>query len=228
MKAPSYLLPLLLMFDKNRNEQDAIYMKKYMKGRYDYFGIKAPLRKDLERKFRQLHGGVPSDNLQEMLYWCWQAPERELQYFAMERLGRSAKNVAVSQIELYEHMLIEKSWWDTVDYIAVNLVGTYFTQYPDQIPRITNTWMASENIWLQRSCLLFQLKYKSRTDLKLLDAFIQELKTSKEFFIRKAIGWVLREYSKTDADYVTSYVSRNELSGLSEREALKWMKNRNK
>lgn len=123
-------------------------------------------------------------------------------------------------------MIVEKSWWDTIDFIAVNLVGPYFKQYPDQIPTVTQGWMASQNIWLQRTCILFQLKYKNNVDLVLLDGFIQQLKDSREFFIRKAIGWMLREYSKTDADFVIQYLKDNKLSGLSEREALKWLKNK--
>jgi 3-methyladenine DNA glycosylase AlkD len=79
-------------------------------------------------------------------------------------------------------------------------------------------------MWLQRTCLLFQLKYRKHTDVDLLVGFIMLLRNSKEFFIRKAIGWSLREYSKTNPEFVISFVEKNQLSGLSEREALKWMK----
>ena len=110
-----------------------------------------------------------------------------------------------------------------MDYIASNLVGSYFNIYPGKIRETTDRWMASQNMWLQRTCLLFQLKYKNKTDESLLSGFIDQLTGSKEFFIRKAIGWSLREYSKTNPDFVLSFVRARELSGLSEREALKWI-----
>lgn len=93
---------------------------------------------------------------------------------------------------------------------------------------LTTRWMNSDNMWLQRTCLLFQLKYKTSTDTQLLSSFIKPLSSSNEFFIRKAIGWALREYSKTDPDFVIQFTKENTLSGLSEREALKWLRNKGK
>ena len=110
------------------------------------------------------------------------------------------------------------------NYIAANLVGNY-CQRPQHIEKLTSQWMASDDMWRQRTCLLFQLKYKSATDKVLMHSFISRLSDSKEFFIRKAIGWVLREYSKTDAKFVIDYVTRYPMSGLSQREALKWVHN---
>lgn len=226
MHAPEYILPLLSLLEEHRNDKEAVSMKKYMKGRYEYFGIKSPLRKELARQFRMENGPIRPEHLDEMVRWCWQAPERELQYIAMETLGREARKAGSSHLSLYEFMILNKSWWDTVDYIAANLVGPYFQLYPQEIKTVCDRWMASGNIWLQRSCLLFQLKYKDQTDVVLLDGFIQLLKESKEFFIRKAIGWILREYSKTNPDFVLQYIQQHKLSGLSEREALKWLKNK--
>jgi 3-methyladenine DNA glycosylase AlkD len=95
-------------------------------------------------------------------------------------------------------------------------------KYPDQIKPVTTRWMDSGNIWLQRSCLLFQLSYKKDTDLALLFGFIEKLAGHKSFWIRKAIGWVLREYSKTDPQTVRHFIDAHPgLSGLSKREALK-------
>ncbi|MCK5077528.1 MAG: DNA alkylation repair protein, partial [Calditrichia bacterium] len=118
-----------------------------------------------------------------------------------------------------------KSWWDTVDFIATNLVGPLFEKYSELIIPYTKKWMDSGNIWLQRTSILFQLKYKEKTDFKLIIGFIQQCSSSNEFFIQKAIGWILREYSKTDASTVIEFVKNNKLAPLSEREALKWLKN---
>ena len=227
MSTPEYIKPLEIAYQNNANEEDAVQMKKYMKNMFEYFGIKSPVRKDIYREHKVKYGLIPNEELAEIIQWCWQQPQREYQYFVMDFLGRVSKKSEEDIIDLYVYMIINKSWWDTVDYLAASLVGPYFKKFPERIVTFTNQWMESENMWLQRTCLLFQLKYKSATDTELLDKFIMPLSVSKEFFIRKAIGWILREYSKTNPDFVTEYVENHTLSGLSHREALKWLKSRN-
>lgn len=140
--------------------------------------------------------------------------------------GKAAKRIDEEIIDLYIYMIVNKSWWDTVDYIAANLVGSYLNQFPDRIIELSSEWMDSNNMWLQRTSLLFQLKYKSASDTELMHNYISKLAVSKEFFLRKAIGWVLREYSKTNAEFVIDYVKKYPMSGLSQREALKWLNSR--
>lgn len=226
MKTPEYLEFLEEEFIAASNEIEAIAMKKYMKNKFEFFGIKSPIRKEIYKIHKEKNGLLPDENFDEIVRWCWTQPQREYQYFAMEFLKRRMKKTDIQIIDLYEFMLLEKSWWDTVDFIAANLLGDYFKKYPDQIKPITNRWMKSGNMWLQRSCLLFQLKYKNSTDINLMTNFILELNGSKEFFIKKAIGWVLREYSKTKPVFVVDFVKVNSLSNLSQREALKWMLSR--
>ena len=124
-------------------------------------------------------------------------------------------------IDLYEKLIIQKSWWDSVDGLAATQVGGHFKKYPGLIGEYTAKWMDSGNIWPQRTCLLFQLKYKDNTDFELLTSFIEPLAGSKEFFIRKAIGWALRQYSKFNPQVVVDYLEVQQLSNLSRREALK-------
>lgn len=223
MKTPGYLAQLEDNLTSAADADAAENMSKYMKGHFGFFGISSPSRKDILRNHIKDQGYIPDEKLAEIVKWCWQADEREWQYICMELLGRRAKKVDKRIIELYEFLIVNKSWWDTVDYIASNLVGIYFQKYPEKIESFTKKWMLSGNMWLQRTCLLFQLKYRKSTDTELLVRFIIQLQESKEFFIRKAIGWSLREYSKTNPDFVISFVQENQLSGLSEREALKWM-----
>ncbi len=218
-----YLKPLSEAFLAHSNEKIAFQMKKYMKGQFDYFGIKSPERKVLKKEFLDLYGLPEPDQLEEIVRECWQLPQRECQYFIMEILGRLAKKAGGKRIDLYEFLVKSKSWWDTVDYIASNLVGVHFRLYPDLIVPYTEKWMDSGNMWLQRTAILFQLNYKKDTDLILLSDYIDRLQGSKEFFINKAIGWILREYSKTDSDWVIHFVQHNELANLSKREALKWL-----
>ena len=155
----------------------------------------------------------------------WDQPEREFQYFAMDLIAKYKRSVNKDWIGFYENLIISKSWWDTVDFIAATLVGHYFKLFPDMIESVTKRWMRSENIWLQRTCLIFQLKYKDDVNTELLSSFIKELSVSKEFFIAKAIGWSLREYSKRNPSWVLDFVQNTDLQPLSRREAMRLIVN---
>jgi 3-methyladenine DNA glycosylase AlkD len=141
----------------------------------------------------------------------------------MELFFRYNRKVEELWIDHYEYMITSKSWWDTVDFVAATLAGNYFRVFSHRILPVTGRWMKSGNIWLQRSCLLFQLKYRKETNTTLLTSFILPLAASREFFIAKAIGWALREYSKTDPGWVREFVKNHPLQTLSRKEALKRM-----
>jgi 3-methyladenine DNA glycosylase AlkD len=141
----------------------------------------------------------------------------------MDLLDKYKKQLEVDDIVWIEKLIVTKSWWDTVDILATHLAGEYFKKHKNKIDLITNQWNNSDNIWLQRSSLLFQLKYKQNTNVFLLENYILNLKESKEFFIRKSIGWILREYSKTNPAWVIQFLQKNELSNLSVREASKYL-----
>lgn len=226
----AYVEGLYQRFEEHRDPATAAAMKKYMKGQFDYFGIKSPLRRAVSGDYTRTAGYPGTDDFELVIFQCWELPEREVQYFALELAGRMARKAEVCRIDIYEYMAEHKSWWDTIDYIASNLVGEHFKKYPDLTVPYTERWMDSGNIWLQRIAILFQLKYRKRTDLDLLSKYIGRLSGSKEFFINKAIGWILREYSKSDPDWVIKYVSdhADSLAPLSRREAFKWLENRNK
>ncbi|MEA3505641.1 MAG: DNA alkylation repair protein [Bacteroidota bacterium] len=210
---------LRLVFEEQANSYNAKKMSSYMRNKFEYFGLKSPERKDITKLFFK-NNGLP-DDVDAMAKEWWQQPEREFQYIAMEMLDKNKKKSDRNRIELYEYLIINKSWWDTIDLIAAKLVGYHFRAFPDLTPVYTEKWMNSGNFWLQRTCLLFQLKYKKDTDWEMMQRFIHELKDEKEFFIRKAIGWVLREYSKTYPDKVQEFIDNTELSNLSRKEGLK-------
>ncbi len=223
----NYLKPLQQLFEQNADEAIAVGAKKYMRNRYEFYGIKSPLRKEIIRQFYKENGLPDYDKVEEIVKDCWQQPQREFQYFAMEMLKNIAKKAGKERIELYEFTIVNKSWWDTVDFIAANLVGTHFKLFPEMTIPSASKWIDSDNMWLQRTAILFQLKYKKDTDTKLLTGFIDKMQGSKEFFINKAIGWALREYSKTNAEWVINFTENTQLSNLSKREALKWLNRKN-
>jgi len=217
----NYIENLIAILEKNANPEKAAPMKKYMKEKFEYFGIMAEPRKELFKNFISENGIPEEENLSKIVHQCWECPQREVQYFGMELVNKHINKSVKEIIELLEFMIITKSWWDTIDGIAANFVGTLFKRFPEMIIPYTEKWMNSGNIWLQRSTILFQLKYKEKTDSKLLFKYSKLLSVSKEFFIRKAIGWALREYSKTNPEEIIKFVSENELSPLSKREALR-------
>jgi 3-methyladenine DNA glycosylase AlkD len=217
----AYIGKIKNIFRTAGNPDNAGPMKAYMKNQFDFLGIKSTERRELSKPFLIRSSLPPKEQIWSVIRELWALPEREFQYFSMllaEKYNRVAEK---DWIDHYANMITQKSWWDTVDFIAINLVGNYFMKFPERIPRITDQWMRSGNIWLERSCLLFQLKYKIRTNTDFLDSFIQPLANSKEFFIAKAIGWALREYSKTNPEWVNSYIQNHELRPLSKKEGLK-------
>src|SRR5690554_7138620 len=157
----------------------------------------------------------------EIVLKLWDAPQRELHYFAQELFFKYKQQFEVSDISVIECLIGHNAWWDTVDFIATKPLAFYFKKFPDQREKIVQKWLSTGDIWFQRSALLFQLKYKTETDLELMSSTILTLKDSKEFFIKKAIGWILREYSRTDAQWVLNFVNQNELQALSKREAIR-------
>ena len=196
-----------------------------MKNRFPYLGIKTPKRKELLKDFYEENGLPEMQELKQITLDLWELPEREFQYVAIGLLRKFTKKWDEDFINLFEQLIITKSWWDTVDGLASWMVGEHFKRFPYIRNKYIDRWMKSGNMWLQRTCLLFQLSYKAKTDDMLMGSVIMALNGSDEFFINKAIGWILREYSKTDAHAVINFVKNNELAPLSNREALKWLKN---
>jgi 3-methyladenine DNA glycosylase AlkD len=218
---PSYLSPLLSDFEAGRNPENAYWMKKYMKNQFEFYGVKTPERKAMVKSFLKKYGMPPAGELKPVIMECWSHEYRDWQYVAISLMLEYIKKPEKDIIGLLEFMIINKSWWDTVDGIAGWLVGPLFKKYPELIDPETTRWMNSGNIWLQRSCLLFQLNYKKNTDTEILFRFIEQLSGETSFWIRKAIGWILREYSKTNPESVVKFVNSHQLSALSRKEALK-------
>lgn len=218
-----YVDKIKSQFSQNYDIENAFYMKKYMKNRFEFYGIKSPLRKELSKPFLKKENLPNITEINSIIKELWREPQRELQYFAMDLLSKYSKQLKDEDYTIFEYMIINKSWWDTVDYISAVLVGNHFKIYCALGRTIPSKWILSNNMWLNRSAILFQLKYKQNTDENILFNFILKHSNSKEFFLRKAIGWALREYSKTKPQAVIEFVQKNEskLSGLSKREALK-------
>ncbi|WP_036095968.1 DNA alkylation repair protein [Listeria floridensis] len=202
-----------------RDEAGAAKMEAYMRNQFSFLGIRAPERKQILKTF--LEQAELDDFGLTLAVELYQEPEREFQYLANDLLGRFAKKQDADAILVYEKLITMKSWWDTVDSLASSAVGKHFQKYPELIEVYNAKWLESDNIWLNRTTLIFQLSYKEKTDANLLFANCARLAGSDEFFIQKAIGWGLRQYAKVDPEAVRAFVEQQELAPLSKREALK-------
>lgn len=214
---------LTSLFKDHRNEENSEPMKKYMKDHFLFLGIKSPLRKELERQFFNMTGIVKEPFSTEFVLGLWEKDEREFQYTALVYIEKSLNKLQKSDLEFMEGLITTKSWWDTVDTLASKPVGEIVQRYPDVIAVTLDGWSCHDNLWLRRAALLFQLKYKKQTNEAILYQYIRQNADSKEFFIQKAIGWALREYSKTNPNSVKQFIAENRLAPLSVREGSKYL-----
>jgi 3-methyladenine DNA glycosylase AlkD len=216
-----YVASLKSLFEQNADPSQAAPMKKYMRDQFEYLGIKTPKNVALQKEFFEEHGFPKLSELELVLRDLWSLPQREFQYVAVGLLGRFNKELPAKFIKTIEYMLVTKSWWDAVDSIAGGTVGVHFRRFPDVREKYLAKWRGSDNFWLRRTTILFQLNYKKDTDFDLLCEIISENLDSREFFINKAIGWSLRQYARVDPKAVTKFVKSTALHPLSRREAMK-------
>ena len=195
-----------------------------MKHHFPFLGIKSPNRKELLKTFFSTYSVPEKSQLLEEVWTIYKMPEREYQYAAIALLSKNQKLLTIEDLVFCEKLITEKSWWDSVDSIAPSIVGTIVMKNRENGEQIMKQWSDSDNMWLNRATILHQLKFKKETNEQLLIEIILAHADSNEFFIQKAIGWVLREYAKTNPSFVQQFVGGNDLKPLSKREALKHIK----
>jgi len=224
-----YFHQLKAAFTEHANAEKAAGMKAYMRNQFEFFGVDSTTRRSIVAEILRKNGKPDLPVLIGLTGLLWSQPEREMQYAAMDINHYYLKKLIPAYLPIYEKLISQKSWWDTVDWLAPRAMGTMLQRYPDLIPQYIEKWLNSGDIWYIRSAILFQLHYKHDTDFELLKSVILRTVGSKEFFINKASGWALREYSKVNPDSVIQFVkSTPELSNLTKTEALKWLNNRKK
>lgn len=222
-KIEKLIAELTLHFNEAKNPEQAEKMAAYMKGLFPFKGIKAPQRTEIQKHWFPLVKAAEVDFWQ-LMSALWELPEREYQFVAVDLMKkRPAKAFETEDWKQLEYFITTKSWWDTVDLIASNYLGKYLQRYPEKRDEVIQRWRNSDELWLQRSCLLFQLKYKEKTDFKLLTDLIRQFQPNPEFFIQKAIGWSLRQHSKFHPEQVREFVSASGIQGLALREASKYL-----
>ena len=214
---------------KNGDATKAPQMQAYMKTNQPFYGVQSKLRKQIFRDAIRKYPITTRDEWEKVILELWNGTHREAMYQALEVAERYKKYHDKDAWKICEKMLRTATNWDTVDGLSSNLIGVLVDKYRHFETNIWE-WTDDENYWVRRAALLVHLKHKEKTNIKLLSQTILKLAHEKEFFIRKAIGWVLRQYSYTDADWVKQFISENKdkLSGLSKREGLKAINRKNK
>ncbi len=209
-------------FSANRDLTSAKKQSDYLKGHFPFFGLPKPKRAEIELSVFKQFPVKNEKELQNLLTQLWKKEEREFHYAALSLARRNRKYYTPKIFDTLEKMIRNKSWWDTVDDLASNHIGFLLQKFPELIQKM-DAWNKDPHLWIRRTSLIYQLKWKEKTDEKKLFQLCHNLKDEKDFFIRKAIGWCLREYSKTNAKAVRSCLEKTTFSPLSMREASKYI-----
>ena len=210
-------------FYSSRNEELAAPMEKYMKNKFKFLGIKSVQRRELQKNL------IKECRKSETVCWdfifeMFAKEEREFQYLALDCLNVSGKKLIKEDIDKLETLVQTKSWWDTVDLID-SLIGMLCLEFPELKQTHIEKYIHSSSIWLKRISINYQLAFKEKTDREMLEKAIASNLDTKEFFVNKAVGWSLREFSKTDSLWVSDFIRRykDRMPALSIREASKYL-----
>lgn len=216
------LADLLMELDAAKNPEKATPMEAYMRHQFSFLGVAGPERNELYKKY------FPSAKKTKIIDWdfvdiCWEKEPREYQYVAANYLKAMQSYLTKDDLPKLERLVVTKSWWDTVD-ILDRVVGSLVYGKPELEERILQ-WSLSDNIWLRRVAIDHQLLRKEKTDVQLMEKVLLNNLDQTEFFINKAIGWALRDYSKTNPEWVASFIEKNKerMAELSIKEASKYL-----
>ena len=214
---------LITELENNRNELLAESMEKYMRDKFNFLGIRGPKRTELFKKY------FPTARKTKEIDWnfietCWNKEEREFQYAVVYYLKAMQKFLKKGDISKLKYLVVTKSWWDTVDLLS-KIIGDVVNRNKE-LKTLMLEWSKKENdIWLRRVAILHQLSFKENVDKLLLETILEDNLCDSEFFINKAIGWALRDYSKVNPEWVRKFIEKNrsEMANLSLREAMKYL-----
>jgi len=197
---------------------------KYLKNKFNFFGIKKPVLIKAQKDALKDLVLKTEEQLVFVIEYCFAKNEREYQYIGIELAKKYHKLWTQDILKIFENMIRTKSWWDTVDTIAADLMGKLLLKYPE-LQIHMDSWITDEYLWIRRTAIIYQLKYKQNTNSKKLFEYCLTTMHEKDFFIGKAIGWSLRQYSKSDSTSVQIFIleNKNNLSNLSFRQASKYI-----
>lgn len=211
------------LFVQHANAERAVGQARYMKNHFIFMGLSTETRRTLQKQWFSMLPNLNEQTLKVLVRMVWNKKEREFHYTALELANRYQKLLTADFFEDIEYMTRTKSWWDTVDFLAKELLGGLLVK-DTALQKNMDDWIVDPAMWIRRSAILYQLNYKAATNTIKLFEYCAITMHEKDFFIRKAIGWALRHYARTNPTAVRNFVEKNHvsLSGLSKREALKY------
>ncbi|WP_343637590.1 DNA alkylation repair protein [Fluviicola sp.] len=219
------IIQLEELFEPFRHAQRAQTASAYMRDQFPFIGMKTEIRRTAQKSWVDSLKTLDDRNLRwSVIRALWNKEERDYQHTAIDLLNSWPKKYfSEADAAELEWILDQKSWWDTVDAIASNYLGKWALLFPEKARETFEKWRYHESFWLQRSCLIYQLKYKNQVDTAYLEDLIKQMNSNKEFFIQKAIGWSLRQLSKCNPEEVVRILGNHPIKGLALREASKYL-----
>jgi 3-methyladenine DNA glycosylase AlkD len=210
-------------FEALANPEQAAPMAAYMKTDQPFYGIKKPSRVPVYRAMKRRSPPADQATYEACVRALWALPHRECQYTAIEYAMQHRGFIRRESLPLYEQLIRTGAWWDLVDPVASHLVGGVWLAERETVGPLMDRWIEDEDLWIRRTAIIGQLRHKEHTDTDRLSRYCLARAHEREFFIRKAIGWALRQHSWTDPDFVRRFLGEHRavLSGLSFREASK-------
>lgn len=204
----------------------AAQMAAYMKTSQPFYGVSSPRRAEVQRAWlKTVPAALVRDQagFEALVMAIWRLPQRENQYVALATARHFKRFLTPASLPLMRTLAIEGAWWDLIDELSQHLVGTILDKHPQQTWPVLDQWIEDQNLWIRRTALLAQNRRKSRTEQDRLFRYCLARAHETDFFIRKAIGWALREYAYVDANAVRTLLAShpNTFSGLTVREASK-------
>jgi 3-methyladenine DNA glycosylase AlkD len=198
-------------------------MQAYMKTDMPFFGVQQAGRIGIMHELVQTFRPSDRGEYEELVLGLWSLPHREEKYLALGVARHFRRFIVPGSLPLYRRLVVEGAWWDFVDEIATKLIRQLVLAHPEETWPVVDRWIDDQDMWLRRTAILCQVGAHEKTDSDRLFRFCAERAFEREFFIRKAIGWALREHAKTDPEEVAHFVAahRDRLSALSFREATK-------
>lgn len=197
-------------------------MARYMKNLFPFCGVKKPQRALLERPFLKESLTLPLPELIQEIFRNYHKDEREYQYYAIDLAQKNIQRFTLADLAELLPLLAEKSWWDSIDAWR-KVFATWVLAHPTELKQVYAFFYQHENFWYRRIAINLQLLFKEQTDPALLAQAILADLTTEEFFIQKAIGWALRDYSKVNPDWVKNFMQQHSLSKLALREGSKYI-----
>lgn len=209
-------------FEAYQDIENGQKQSDYLKNHFPFYGIPTPIRREILKNCLEEYKDEIKEDFRAICWKLYQYPHREMHHTAIDIfLKEIKKKFQISDIHLIEKLITTNSWWDSVDTLAKYAVGGYLTKFPEKKYAIIDEFSNSDNMWLNRTGIIFQLGYKAKTDFELLMLECEKHKHSNEFFIQKAIGWALREYGSVNPNAVLEYVNSTNLKPLSKKEAIR-------